>query len=188
MPVDKRGRAVASIAQPLEAEVLADGSWWPGAVLGWRHDEAGVCQAEVRVVVAGAERVRWVDLTAVRLPQGPGGAGASVPPAREPAAETVVMSRADLRELMATGLPARPVRRRRHASDLTAELPAVRCAEGVAGAGAGRHRAPAAAGRHRAADGAERAGRPAAPDPMTRPIRLDDVAGWSWGASATAVR
>lgn len=177
---------MASIAQPLEAEVLADGSWWPGAVLGWRHDQAGDCQAEVRVVVAGAEQVRWVELAAVRLPE-PSASDVIPPaPAGGQAAETVVMSRADLRELMATGLPVRPAgRRRRHASDLTAELPVVRCAE--PGAAAGRHRAPA--GRHRATDGAEQAVQPvAAPEPLTRPIRLGDVAGWSWSAAGAGAR
>lgn len=179
---------MASIAQPLDAEVLAEGSWWPGAVLGWRHDEAGVCQAEVRVAVAGVERVRWVDLTAVRLPQSRDVAASPVAPTREPAAETVVISRADLGGLVAPGVPARPsARRRRHASDLTAELPVVRCAE--PGPAAGRHRAPAAVGRHRAAEPAERAARPAVTaDPLTRPIRLGDVPAWSWAAPAAGAR
>jgi hypothetical protein len=172
--MDQRGRAAASIAQPLEAEVSADGSWWPGAVLGWRHDESGGCQAQVRVLVSGAEQVRWVELAAVRLPEAAG-------PSVAPPAETVVMSRVELRGLLASGSPGRAsARRRRHASDLTAELPVVRCAEEEPG----RHRAPAAAGaggRHRAADDVRSTPEP---DLRTRPIRLDDVAAWSWSASA----
>ncbi|WP_029433272.1 hypothetical protein [Blastococcus sp. URHD0036] len=192
MPVDARGRAAASITQPLDAEVLADGAWWPGAVLGWRHDESGGCEAQVRVVRSGGPQVRWVDLRSVRLPE-----PTSLPPAApagraEVPAETVMMSRSELRGLLASGPSgsASPGtgRRRRHAADLTAELPVIRCAE----ADPGRHRAPATAptavvGRHRAADetrrpasvpGARSGGREA--DLSTRPIRMDDVAGWPW--------
>lgn len=161
-----------------------EGAWWPGAVLGWRHDESGGCEAEVRVVHAGAPQVRWVDLAAVRLPEPPAAAEAPVP--GPPPAETVMMSRSELRGLLASGLPAG--RRRRHAADLTAEVPVVRWAE----ADAGRHRAPAAmAGRHRAGDDTGRLAPLPAPrsgglesERWTRPIRMDDVAGWPWSESA----
>lgn len=171
--MDQRGRAAASIARPLEAEVFAEGAWWPGAVLGWRHDESGECEAQVRVLAAGTEQELWVGLAAVRLPE----TGDRSGPLPESPAETVVMSRADLRGLMTAGLPGRGARRRRHASDLTAELPVLRSAEDEVG----RHRAPAAGGRHRAEDDA----RPGpAPDLLTRPIRLSDVAAWPWSTSA----
>ncbi len=180
--MDQRSRAAASIAQPLEAEVLVDGVWRPGAVLGWQHDEAGRCRAQVRIDLPAAGRERLVELAAVRLPEPP---AASVPvpvPVLQAApAATVVMSRTELRELLSAGLPARSTgRRRRHASDLTAELPAVSCAE-VAD-GPGRHRAPApAGGRHRAGDDAVAV---PARDLLTRPIRLDDVAAWPWETSS----
>ncbi|MGY1742591.1 MULTISPECIES: hypothetical protein [unclassified Blastococcus] len=184
MPVDVRGRAAVTIAQPLDAEVFVAGSWVPGAVLGWRHDEAGGCQAQVRVGQGGHRQERWVELPAVRLPERdavPAGA-APAPAAAPPPAETVVMSRAELRGLLATGPAGRAAgRRRRHASDLTAELPAVRCAD--AAAAPGRHRAPAGAGRHRADD--TLAGPPAA-DLLTRPIRVEDVAAWSRRTSAAS--
>ena len=107
----------------------------------------------MRVVVGGAEQVRWVDLAAVRLPAAarrPGwasrGRGAGGSAGRDGGDGAV----SELRGLLAAGLPGRSAgRRRRHASDLTAELPVVRCAE--AGEASGRHRAPAAgSGRHRA--------------------------------------
>jgi hypothetical protein len=126
-------------------------------------------------------------------------------------AETVLMSRRELRGLLAAGLPDRPVDRpRRHASDLTAEMPVVRWAgiEDLAGDAAGRHRAPADSGRHRAgydrsaaSPAAVASGDPGsrprrggygsrAPEPelMTRPIRLGDLAGWPWSATAGAGR
>jgi hypothetical protein len=200
VPVDARGRAAASITQPLDAEVLADGAWWPGAVLGWRHDESGGCEAQVRVVLDGAPQVRWVELGSVRLPEPP---SLSTAPAGAPAgraemavpAETVMMSRSELRGLLASGpsvssgaASSGTGRRRRHAADLTAELPVVRCAE----ADPGRHRAPATAptvvvGRHRAVDETGRLASVPTPrsggreaELWTRPIRMDDVAGWPW--------
>jgi hypothetical protein len=191
VPVDARGRAAASITQPLDAEVLAEGAWWPGAVLGWRHDESGGCEAEVRVFLEGAPQVLWVDLGSVRLPEPRAGttAPAAAPTGRADAApspaETVMMSRSELRGLLASGPSGAPTgRRRRHAAELTAEFPVVRCAE----VDAGRHRAPAtSAGRHRAIDETGRLA--AVPSPRsggpeserwTRPIRMDDVAGWPW--------
>ncbi|SEP14909.1 hypothetical protein SAMN05660991_03545 [Trujillonella endophytica] len=176
--MDQPGRAAATIAQPLEAEVYVDGAWWPGAVLGWRHDETGRCEAHVRVHSAGGVRMIGVELAAVRLPEAAGGAP-SVP---EVPAETVVMSRAELRERLGQALPGRVAgRRRRHASDLTAELPVVRCVDGAALAG--RHRAPAFGGRHRAGgDTLPGSG----PSLLTRPIRLDDVVAFSWGSSSAA--
>ncbi len=187
VPMDQRRRAVASIAQPLDAEVLVDDAWRPGAVLGWQHDDSGRCAAQVRVSLPGGAQERRVGLDEVRLPEAPGAAASSP----EPPAATVVMSRVELRGLLAAGLPARAVvRRRRHGSDLTAELPVVRCAESAgapvplrAAEAPGRHRAPG--GRHRAGDDVAEG---ASPDLLTRPIRLDDVAAWSWSTSSAVAR
>ncbi|RBY85179.1 hypothetical protein DQ240_13225 [Blastococcus sp. TF02A-26] len=173
-------------------------------MLGWRHDESGACEAEVRVHVDGAVQVRWVDLGSVRLPEPPSVPTVAVPVVERPQvapgaaptpAETVVMSRAELRGLLSSGPSAAPApRRRRHAADLTAEFPVVRCAE----PDAGRHRAPATAptpvvGRHRAGDDtgqlvAVPGSRPGGPESerWTRPIRMQDVAGWPWGDSAAS--
>lgn len=186
--VSERGRATASISQPLDAEVLVDGAWWPGAVLGWRHDEGGGCEAEVRLVLAGREQVRWTALAEVRLPEAGAVPAADAvttgrPESSAPVAETVMMSRVELRGLLAASVPGRdPGGQRRHASDLTAELPVVRCPD--AEAAAGRHRAPAA-GRHRADTAASPVPEP---DLLTRPIRLDDVSAWSWSDSPAAAR
>ena len=167
--MDQRGRAAATIAQPLEAEVFVDGIWRPGAVLGWRHDGFGRCEASVRVHLAGGARVLGVDLAALRLPEAPGAS----PDVRQPPAATVVISRAALRKRLGEELPRRVVgRRRRHASDLTAELPAVRCADGAD-----------IPGRHRAGDQA--LAEPAS-SLLTRPIRLVDLVAWSWGSSSVA--
>ncbi|RBY80629.1 hypothetical protein DQ238_08650 [Geodermatophilus sp. TF02-6] len=148
-----------------------DGAWWPGSILGWRHDGQGVCEVWVRVAVAGVEREVWTDLADLRLPARARPASAAEPVAAEPvagseptaggsAAPAVSLSEAAARERLVAGVLAAPQlpaaaapsssaswRRRRHGGDVTAELPAVR-----ADTPAGRHRAPAGTGRHRAAD------------------------------------
>ena len=127
-----------AFGSPQDVEVLQGGAWVPGAMLGWRHDETGGCEAWVQLradvpgVVEGAGT--WVGLADVRLPErhlslAPTPATAAMPAVGAPAAAV------------------RPRRSRRHGADGTAEQPAV-------GAGlAGRHRAPAGIvpGRHRAA-------------------------------------
>ncbi|MGY1608979.1 MULTISPECIES: hypothetical protein [unclassified Geodermatophilus] len=182
-------RAAVSFGSPQDVEVLVDGAWVAGAMLGWRHDETGACEVWVRLrtevpgVVEGAGT--WVDLAAVRLPE------------RRltlaPAVATAVAATAAMSVVRPVGVPAadRPRRSRRHCADVTAEQPAV----GVAGPG--RHRAPSAAGagRHRAVTAempavAGSAGAPVAvsvgtsgatlvpdaePDLLTRPIRLGDL-------------
>ncbi len=126
-----------AFGSPQDVEVLVDGAWVPGAMLGWRHDDTGACEAwvQLRSAVPGVvEGVgTWVGLVDVRLPE----RHLSLAPA------TAALPR----PAGAPGTPAGRLRRsRRHGADGTAEQPAV-------GAGAaGRHRAPAAAeaGRHRA--------------------------------------
>ena len=125
--------AAVSFGSPQDVEVLVEGAWVPGAMLGWRHDASGACEAWVRPradepgVVEGAGA--WVSLADVRLPE------RHLALAAEPAAP-------------AGGgrVPRASRRSRRHGGDVTAEQPA------VGSAAAGRHRAPAdtAAGRHRA--------------------------------------
>ncbi|MGY1714372.1 hypothetical protein ACI78R_07930 [Geodermatophilus sp. SYSU D01106] len=136
-------RAAVSFGSPQDVEVLVEGAWVPGAMLGWRHDATGACEAWVRLradvpgVVEGAGT--WVGLVDVRLPE----RHLALAPA--PAPEPVLDQ--------GSGAPvggrraSRASRRsRRHGGDVTAEQPA------VGAAGAGRHRAPAEAvpGRHRA--------------------------------------
>ena len=127
-----------AFGSPQDVEVRVDGAWVPGAMLGWRHDDTGDCEAWVQLradgpaVVAGAGT--WVGLTDVRLPE------PHLSLAPSPATTAVG----------AAGAPApsgRPRRARRHGADGTAEQPV------VAPGAAGRHRAPAGdgAGRHRAA-------------------------------------
>jgi hypothetical protein len=177
-------------------EVFVEGAWWPGSLLGWRHDGQGACQVWVRVTVAGVDRETWTDLVGVRLPEtrpapplvpdGDIGPFASLGEELLPGASAVPLlslSEAAAREQRVAGvLPASaPVAgRRRHGADVTAEQPAV-----PVGAAAGRHRA----GRHRAADAPEEPEQAPAPAPgdatvlmprateadcLTRPLRLGD--------------
>ncbi|TYP83679.1 hypothetical protein BD833_11637 [Blastococcus xanthinilyticus] len=159
-------------SHPQRVEVFRAGVWRAGELLGWRHDEAGVCQVWVRVVAAGVEETGWTDLAALRLPERPPvAAAAPVTAAVEETRTWAAVQAAPHR-----GVPGPDV-------EATASLPLVR--DHVAQAGAarpggrrrapeesagqavaaaprptqapGRHRAPAspvdaAAGRHRAAD------------------------------------
>ena len=167
-------------------EVYADGAWWPGSILGWRHDEAGGCQVRVRLVVAGTQETTWSDLAALRLPErhltvapeqdatlrGHAAPGAPEPRpgvvrrSLEPEPRPGVVRRSLEEEVLAApemppALPLTPgpgSRRPRHGGDVTAELLAVR-PEGP-GLASGWHRAPAGGGRHRATEGAPPRRRP----------------------------
>ncbi|SNS91403.1 hypothetical protein SAMN06893096_110109 [Geodermatophilus pulveris] len=198
------GRRAAVFSTPSQdVEVLVDGVWCPGSLLGWRHDGGGACQVWVRV---GADREVWTGLPEVRLPEADPApvlvpdapAALSLGPAEEllpgaSAAPRLSLSEAAAREQRAAGvLPVAPraATRRRHGGDVTAELPAAT----DAAAAAGRHRAGAAPGRHRALDArtqpeAPQTGAGAEPDLgdatvlmpratgtdcLTRPMRLGD--------------
>jgi hypothetical protein len=56
-------------SRPQDVEVYQSGAWWPGSLLGWRHDSAGNCQMWVRVVIGGVEETAWTDLSTLRLPE-----------------------------------------------------------------------------------------------------------------------
>ncbi len=195
-------RAAVFTQQSQNCEVFVDGAWWPGSLLGWRHDGEGACRMWVRVTVAGVDRETWTDLAEVRLPEarpapalGPDGGvdpfaglGEELLPGAS-AAPLLSLSEAAAREQRVAGvIPASAAaggrRRRRHGGDVTAEQPAVH------GPSAGRHRA----GRHRASDGAvqpeeTRDAEPSDAEPsdatvlmprateadcLTRPLRLGD--------------
>jgi hypothetical protein len=70
-------RAAVFASQPQDVEVYRDGAWWPGFLLGWRHDVDGGCQAWVRLAVGGVEENTWLALDYLRLPE----------PSEEPRAE-----------------------------------------------------------------------------------------------------
>jgi hypothetical protein len=189
-------RAAVFTQQSQRCEVLVEGAWWPGSLLGWRHDGRGACQMWVRVTVAGVDRETWSDLAEVRLPEvrpAPvlvpdsgmdplARLGEELLPGAS-AAPLLSLSEAAAREQRAAGVlpgsaPATGRRRRRHGGDVTAEQPAV-----PAGVAAGRHRV----GRHRAVDAQSEEARgpelgdatvlmPRATeaDCLTRPLRLGD--------------
>jgi len=62
-------RAAVFTSSPQSVEIYERGAWWPGSMLGWRHDNGGTCQAWVRVEFAGVVEDAWVDLTLLRLPE-----------------------------------------------------------------------------------------------------------------------
>ncbi|SET18568.1 hypothetical protein SAMN04488546_1569 [Geodermatophilus poikilotrophus] len=193
-------RAAVFTQQSQSVEVHLEGAWWPGSLLGWRHDGGGACEVWVRVTVDGADRETWTDLAGVRLPEvypapalvPDAGADPFAGPAEEllpgaAAAPLLSLSEAAAREQRVAGVlpaPAPVRRRRRHGGDVTAELPAV---DG-GGQPVGRHRASAVAGRHRAADAPAEAPhaeptdatvlmpRATEADCLTRPMRLGDRA------------
>jgi hypothetical protein len=181
-----------SFRSPQDVEVAVDGAWVPGAMLGWRVDETGGCQALVLLRDARGQET-WTDLAAVRLPERHRSLTSAMSRAPAGAPGTVVMTAVGHSALL-PGVRGARRSSRRHGGDVTAEQPA------VVPAAAGRHRAPAGSGRHRAATAempvvpcpapvldvvagvptgltvdlaADPAGRP---DLLTRPIRLGDLA------------
>jgi hypothetical protein len=62
-------RAAVFANQPQDVEVYRNGAWWPGSLLGWRHDSDGGCQVWVRVPAGGAEETTWTALDYLRLPE-----------------------------------------------------------------------------------------------------------------------
>jgi hypothetical protein len=69
VPGIKDNRAAVFASRPQEVEIYERGAWWPGKLLGWRHDAAGTCQVWVRVEFAGVVEDAWVDLSLLRLPE-----------------------------------------------------------------------------------------------------------------------
>lgn len=180
VPGALENRAAVFTSQPQAVEVYQAGAWWPGELLGWRHDESGTCQVWVRVVLGGVEETAWTALSTLRLPErhlsvappvepAPSAGAPDVPPGRSAARLRSVSADSD--PSATVGLPMvrersanHPAGGRRRAPE-TGQLPTVEAlAPGTAAASAappaavsmtpvrGRHRAPADPGRHRAAD------------------------------------
>jgi hypothetical protein len=165
-------RAAVFTSQPQAVEVYQSGAWWPGELLGWRHDAVGGCQVWVRVILGGLEESAWTDLTSLRLPERPLGEAPEATPRRGPATQEMAATRVTpvatpstpARDLSETAsLPrlrdrsvspsratsgTRPAVGRRRAPDNDSSTPRTAPNAGAAG----RHRAPADPGRHRAAD------------------------------------
>jgi hypothetical protein len=156
-------RAAVFTSDPQTVEVYQSGAWWPGELLGWRHDISGSCQVWVRVVLGGVEESDWTDLTSLRLPESQVAVGAEGSPAGArslrlsaqrqvgafgPSEIAILPLIRDLSEAPTrrTGAAASGGRRRAPESAPSAPAPAVRAAA------RGRHRAPADPGRHRASD------------------------------------
>jgi hypothetical protein len=178
-------RAAVFTAHPQAVEVYQSGAWWPGELLGWRHDPDGNCQVWVRVELGGIEESAWTDLTGLRLPepQSAAAAPAGVPDLAETASLPLVRDGFAAPDRAAPGSAARPGGRRR-APDTgpLAATPGIAAAASsparITGASSGRHRAPADPGRHRAADTGILPAVAAAPRgtdvPLPRPARADE--------------
>jgi hypothetical protein len=65
-PVENRAAVFTS--QPQAVEVYRNGIWWPGSLLGWRHDADGGCRVRVRLAGDGVEET-WTALEYLRLPE-----------------------------------------------------------------------------------------------------------------------
>jgi hypothetical protein len=160
-------RAAVFSSRPQAVEVFQAGAWWPGELLGWRHDESGACQVQVRVVLGGRAESAWTDLTTLRLPERrlsvapgpslpvdadrvPSRSGANLRDVSAPADLSATVSLPMIRERS----PNHPAGGRRRAPE-TGAMPAMGAEVTVDAAAAparGRHRAPADPGRHRRAD------------------------------------
>jgi hypothetical protein len=143
-------RAAVFTSSPQSVEIYERGAWWPGSMLGWRHDSGGTCQAWVRVEFAGVVEDAWVDLTLLRLPES--SAERHLALAREPKGAAAV-SRATRTEARPEAVP------RGSEVTQTQHLPLVR--ESVAPA-AGRH-VPPSGGRRRAPETTEQSAVAASP-------------------------
>jgi hypothetical protein len=80
----------AFAGEPQPVEVFHRGVWYPGELLGWRHEDDGRCRARVRCVVDGLRHTAWMDLIDLRLPlpaaaQAPAAPAPARPPVAQPA-------------------------------------------------------------------------------------------------------
>ncbi|RBY88183.1 hypothetical protein DQ244_16720 [Blastococcus sp. TBT05-19] len=186
-------RAAVFTNQSQAVEVYRSGVWWPGELLGWRHDEDGACQVWVRVTVQGTEETGWTELSALRLPEAP--APAAVEPLRTaydvPARRTAPRRRAADAETTASlplardhvtseATPPRSGGRRRAPEDADVQRAP---ASSVPVPVPGRHRAPSVdpdAGRHRDADTELFSAIADEPRPSSRRRRDDLLATATW--------
>ena len=154
-------------SQPQVVEVYQSGAWWPGELLGWRHEADGSCQVWVRVVLGGIEESAWTDLSALRLPE----RHLSLT-----SAASVTGSGTHAMPLTRS-TPARSGARVASDSSETAHLPLVRERPATAGrASAPRASAPRAGGRRRAPETGPLAA-VSAPASSTSPPASSPVAG-----------
>lgn len=70
VPGPVENRAAVFTSQPQDVEVYRNGAWWPGSLLGWRHDADGGCRVWVRLAGDGGEEA-WTALEYLRLPEPP---------------------------------------------------------------------------------------------------------------------
>ncbi len=56
------------LGEPIPVEFPYAGGWYPGSLLGWRHDGAD-CRLRVQCVIGGLRRTTWMSLADLRLPE-----------------------------------------------------------------------------------------------------------------------
>jgi hypothetical protein len=57
------------LADPIAVEFPHAGGWYPGLLLGWRHEGPHDCRIRVQCVIGGLRRTTWMTLADLRLPQ-----------------------------------------------------------------------------------------------------------------------
>jgi hypothetical protein len=131
---------------PQAVEVFQQGAWWPGSLLGWRHDSGGACEMWVRVEVGGISETAWVDLSTLRLPEAGGplatrsALAAGEPRSVSPTAELSVRAAAEPGDRKPAATAADDLDRTQHLP-LVREAETPRC-NGERTHGGGRRRAP----------------------------------------------
>ncbi len=176
--------------QPQVVEVYRSGTWWPGELLGWRHDELGACQVQVRMTVRGLAETGWTELAALRLPEVPVAAPVEQQAPARPASRAVWRAVADVETTASLPLARdhavtevahpRSGGRRRAPDDVVVRRAS---ASSVPVPVPGRHRAASAdpdAGRHRAADTELFSAIVDEPAPSSRQRRDDLLATATW--------
>lgn len=76
------------LAEPIAVEFPYAGGWYPGVLLGWRHDGVDDCRIRVQCVIGGLRRTTWMTLADLRLPAPSGTAPDAVPSYRAPRPRT----------------------------------------------------------------------------------------------------
>ena len=57
------------LVDPIAVEFPYAGGWYPGLLLGWRHESPHDCRIRVQCVIGGLRRTTWMTLPDLRLPQ-----------------------------------------------------------------------------------------------------------------------
>jgi hypothetical protein len=124
VPGPRENRAAVFTSSSQDVEVYRDGSWLPGSLLGWRHEDDGSCQAWVRTS-QGTDDTAWLALDYLRLPQPePRRTATTISPLATtvPTPSTDAVLTGTMAAIRAVPAPTRGVGGRRERSELTATM------------------------------------------------------------------